>query len=381
MKNTESSSASPDSADEEGLDTGNNRTAHRFGLVLKSILAMSVVGLVPLISYSVITLKQQSDRIGGEAEHSMRTSAELTASQVDEWFDKSIRVLQAAGGLPAINSMKGQSQVEVLTAIQQAYPWMYLVFTIGMDGQNVARSDEKPLVDYSDRQYFKDIAFNTRELAWETLIGRSTRKPALVLALPIKQNNRVVGVIASAMLLEELSRIVARSRMGQTGFAFLVDEKGKVIAHPREEYVLSQTNLTQHPLIAAFRSKGQARVMPFESDGKQNLGYVQGNRMQWGVAFQQEEDEVYAALRQMRWWGVVLLLGSAIFVIVIARVFAGRLVRPILEMTRAADAMSMGALDKPIEFVNNNDELGLLGRSLERLRKSMKIALDRLARA
>ena len=379
MNNASSYSPAPDSP--EVSDTEDTETPRgRFGLVLKTILAMSGVGLVPLILYGVVTLKQQSDRIGGEAELSMRTNAEVVSAQIDEWFDKNIRALQLAATLPAISSMKAQSQTEVLPAVRKAYPWMYLVFTIGMDGQNVARTDDKPLIDYSDRQYYKDVALNGKELALETLVSRTTKKPAIIIAVPIRQGQNVVGVMCAGIGIEDLSKLVARSRMGKTGFAFLVDEKAKVIAHPREEYVVSQTSLAEHPLIASFRSNGQAQLMSFtQPDGKRALGYVQGNRMQWAAAVQQDEDEVYASLWLTLKVGIALLLSSAVLVVLIARFSARRLIRPILDMTRAADNMSMGQLDAPIEFADN-DELGLLGGSLERLRKSLRIALERLSK-
>ena len=53
------------------------------------------------------------------------------------------------------------------------------------------------------------------------------------------------------------------------------------------------------------------------------------------------------------------------------------LIRPILEMSFAADRMSMGDLDHRIS-VSRRDELGLLAQSLERLRRSQKGALARL---
>jgi methyl-accepting chemotaxis protein len=53
------------------------------------------------------------------------------------------------------------------------------------------------------------------------------------------------------------------------------------------------------------------------------------------------------------------------------------LVRPILDMATAADEMSMGELERPMP-VSRRDEIGLLGRSLERLRRSMKAAMDRI---
>ncbi|HEX9306810.1 MAG TPA: cache and HAMP domain-containing protein [Anaeromyxobacter sp.] len=350
----------------------------RFGLFGKTTVTMLLVSLLPLVLFGGFALVQQSRRIGGEAELAMQRSAEQITAQVDEWFDKNVRVLQAAASLPAVATMRADEQTKVLGAIRRAYPWMYLVHTIALDGKNAARSDEKAPMDYGDRQYVKDVLLGGKALSWETVIGKTSNKPALVLAVPIIANGGTVGVLSAAMTIEDISRIVGNWRTGKSGFAFLVDERAKVVAHPREEFVVSQTILKEHQLVAAFRADGKAHSLRFtQSDGSDVLGYVQGNRSGWAVAIQQDVDELFAPVRQTLTFGLALLLAAALLVALTATLASRALVRPIVEMTYAADRMSMGELDEPIS-ASAHDELGVLAHSLERLRKSQKAALARL---
>jgi methyl-accepting chemotaxis protein len=117
-----------------------------------------------------------------------------------------------------------------------------------------------------------------------------------------------------------------------------------------------------------------------ETNGEQVLGAVQGNRFRWGVAVQQDENELFAPLRETLGIALALLAGAALLVAVIAWLSSRLLIRPILDMTYAADRMSLGELDAPIS-VSRHDELGLLAHSLERLRRSMKSAMARLRSA
>jgi methyl-accepting chemotaxis protein len=273
--------------------------------------------------------------------------------------------------------MRGEDQAPVLAAIQRAYPWMYLVHTIAPGGRNVARSDGKPLSDYADRQYFKDVMAG-KDLRWETVIGKTSGKPALILAVPIVANGAVAGVLSVAMTVEDVSAIIAHWRTGRTGFAFLVDEQGKVVAHPREEYVTGQVRLSDHPLVSAFLRDGKPHAAAFaQTDATDAIGYVQGTRLGWAVAVQQNEEELLAPLRQALALGGAILVASALLVALVARSASTLLVRPILEMTRAADRMSTGDLEHPIP-ASRHDELGVLARSLERLRISMRAAMARL---
>ncbi len=75
---------------------------------------------------------------------------------------------------------------------------------------------------------------------------------------------------------------------------------------------------------------------------------------------------------------VILTILSITFIgIVIVIFLANRIIKPILYLTRKADDISQGNLDEKI-FVKTNDEIQSLGEALERLRESVKIALDRL---
>ena len=75
---------------------------------------------------------------------------------------------------------------------------MYLVFTTDLNGMNVARNDDNDLKDYSDRQYVQDIT-SGKDIAWQNLIGKTSKKPALVIAVPIQKNGQTIGVMAAAM--------------------------------------------------------------------------------------------------------------------------------------------------------------------------------------
>jgi methyl-accepting chemotaxis protein len=371
------SRSAPAPADDE-LEIIEESPRARFGIMAKSVLAMLVLGLLPLTLFAVVTLRQQAEASRADAQAMVQHNAERIASQVDEWFDKNVRVLKAASSLPAVATMQAEAQTPVLTAVQQAYPWMYLVFTIAPNGQNLARSDGKPLTDYSDRQYYKDV-MSGKPLAWETVMGRTSNKAALILAMPIKVQNQTVGVFAAAMNVEDISRMAANWRTGETGFAFVVDDKSKVVAHPKEEFVVSPTYLNGHPLIAAFHTNGKARLLSFtETNGNDAIGYVEGNKYGWAIATQYDEHEVFAPVRRTLTVGLGLLLGAILLVAINARVFARILIKPIVDLTAAADRMSLGELAQPIGLARG-DELGLLAQSLERLRKSMKAAFDRLA--
>ncbi|WP_407540607.1 HAMP domain-containing protein [Deinococcus radiomollis] len=90
-------------------------------------------------------------------------------------------------------------------------------------------------------------------------------------------------------------------------------------------------------------------------------------------------DAAFALLRNT----LLLVLGVALLAFVLAALLAARtarlVVQPIERLVRAADAISMGDLDRPVT-VERNDEVGDLAQALERMRLSLEAAMERLRR-
>lgn len=349
----------------------------RFGLLPKMVLAMLLVSIVPFGLFLGITFNETRERIHTDTELLMAQTADGLGRHVDEWIDKNVSMLNVAAQLEDISSMNPSLQEEVLKVIGTEYPFMYLVFTLDIRGMNIARSDGKKMKDYSDRQYYKEIA-RGKDLSWQTLIGKTSKKPALVLAVPIKKGNQTIGVLAAAMTTDAISRQIANWKKGDTGFAFLVDETGKVVAHQVPKFVSSQSNFNDNPLIATYKKNPVQGLITFtDSGGVKQQGVAQRNEMGWILAVQQAEEEVFATHKRSERIAMSLLAITLVLIIGIAFLLARSLVRPVKTLTTITTRMSMGEID--VDFhIKTNDEIGQLANAIARLQTSLKLAIQRL---
>jgi methyl-accepting chemotaxis protein len=320
----------------------------RFGLFGKIIIVMLIVSLLPFAIFWGITLRETNQRIRTETEKLLAQTSKGLGEQVDAWINNNVSVLRTVANLDEITSMSREEQEPILKAIQKEYPWMYLVFTLGADGMNVARDDGKSLKNYSDRQYYKDV-IGGKKLSWQTLIGKTSRKPALVLAVPIKRGDRLVGVIAAAMTIDVISENIANWRQGNT------DEKGFVVSHPNKQYVSKRKNLNGHPLIAGFRKKGWRTITSNfnATDGETAFGHVRSNNYGWALVLQQQEGEVFAAYNRTQEFALILLASTVVLVLIIAWFSARAIVTPIMKLTDAAERMSLGELKTSLRLAMN----------------------------
>jgi HAMP domain-containing protein len=84
-----------------------------------------------------------------------------------------------------------------------------------------------------------------------------------------------------------------------------------------------------------------------------------------------------AIISRVRWTIVLVTLVALVLAVGAAIFAAAQLTKPIVELTEAANRISLGELDVPIT-VASKDEIGTLGEALDRMRISLKQAIERL---
>jgi methyl-accepting chemotaxis protein len=343
-----------------------------FGIFPKLLLTMLVVTLIPLGAIWYLDYRAESESLAGQIEQRLSSQADTMAGYVDAWVDMNVRMLRQNAAIEDMSSMDALRQKPLLRAIVAEYKWVYLAFTIAPDGNNIGRNDEEAPRFYGDRGYFKQ-AIEGRQVGQEVIISRTTGQPAAILAVPVWKLDQVVGVLAAGTSVSEVSSTITNAKIGQTGFVFLVDEQGKVIAHPR-----ARESLKAHPAVAALGGEPKKQVVFTEPSGKRVIAFAEKTRYGWTLVTQQDYDEAYAPLALANRNALILLGVTVLFVIVVSYGLASRLTRPIRRLTRIADGISRGHLDAAIPEAKRSDEIGSLARAIERLRASVKLAVQRL---
>jgi methyl-accepting chemotaxis protein len=359
----------------EGIVT--DRDASGFKILYQILATMVVIALIPIGGLWYISIyKSRHDWTTNILQNLMNSTESLTRS-VDAWTAMNLRVLEQNAETPAILSMESDKQNPVLKSMADTYEWVYLAFTILPNGQNLGRSDGKPQTFYGDRNYFKQV-LSGKALGQQVLLGKTSKKPAFILAKPIKgEGNRIQGVIAVAMTLEDLSKTITKTKIGETGFAVLLDENNRLIANGNGDISSELQDLSSHPALKQ-RNRFDRNSLVFEENGKKIVAYTKKTQQGWTLIVQQDYQEAYAAANAAQQNAILLLVITLVIVVFIAYFLAYRLSTPIRNLTVIADEISRGNLNAEIKEIERNDEIGALARAIERMGVSLQMAFDRL---
>ncbi len=168
--------------------------------------------------------------------------------------------------------------------------------------------------------------------------------------------------------------VVSRIKIGDKGKAYVVDDKGYLVADPDIGLVLRKTNLSElaHVRAAADRGFDGMAMLSHDLGGTPVLVSVAPiEALAWKVFVEQPVSEVYAKLNaSILRTGLLLLVGlviSALGALALAR----GMVRPIRTLSDGAQRIGEGNLDQRID-VRTGDELEALADRFNRMSSQLK---------
>ena len=352
-------------------------TKVKFGISQKLLLILLLVALVPLVVIWFFSYQSITSLTTEKVNQELAAINNNLITDVDGWVDMNQRMLLQNASLVNMQSMKARLQNPALETIIKYYDWAYLAFTIDSKGNNIGRSDGKKTKYYGDRSYFKQVV-EGKQFGKQILIGKTSGKPAMVLSTGIFDGaGKLKGVLAQAMTLSKLSGKIVSNRIGATGFTFLVDEKGEVIAHPDAEMTRSRVDLSKHHALKALQ-QGQSSIVYENFNGDKIIAVAQKTAQGWTMVSQQNYAEAYQLIKAENQKALYLLIATLIIVFLISIFVSRSLTAPIRELTEIADKYSQGQLDLKISGLDRSDEIGQLSQSIERLGTSIRMAISRL---
>ena len=197
------------------------------------------------------------------------------------------------------------------------------------------------------RAHFSDVRFVAQTEPYLTIAAPSAARDGSVVIVDVN--------------LKFVRTVVSEIKVGETGYAYVVDARGRLVSHPEMSLVLQMTDMSQLPQVQAAIASG-APPQGFADDahalnGSAVLaGYAKIAPLNWTVFVEQPRAEAIAPLMDSIERSALILL-IALAVAVAAGVLAARrLVAPIGELRRGAQRFGAGDLAHRIE-VSSGDEL------------------------
>ena len=291
----------------------------------------------------------------------LRTEAALAASKIDN-FLVGIKD-QLKWGVRQDWSLDSQDQhrFDALGVLRQvpAVISITLVDGDGIEQLYVSRIDLNRIASGVDRSRDPAVVGAQSTGKWYgPVIYYQESEPFM--AISVAGNRRSTGIAIAEINLKLIWNIVSAIQVGHSGHAFVLDQQGRLIAHPDISLVLSGTNddtlKATRKLWQAIEAAGGEAITSKNTDGESVITVmtmIPG--VNWAVFVEQPLSEAFAPIYAALWRTAILLLAGIALASALAYWLAQRMTRPIRVLEDGTRRIGAGQFDHRIEIATGDD--------------------------
>jgi len=386
----------------------------------KLILSLLVVALIPAALIGGYGLYSSTKALGESGEQRLKAKVEsLTTgieSFLDNVYDDLFYLRDSSSVYNLYRALAGGTEEEIaaakealardflsLSSNRQIY---HQIRFLDVDGNELVRVDhsrdgskvvpDDKLQNKKGRYYFEDtialanggVMISPLDLNREKGIIEKPYRPTIRYATPVydEENNLQGMLILNVLASKFLDRINRSNAFGET--QMLVDSKGFYLAHVDPKKVwgspadldTGENLLKDEPELAAKVVNSRVATTLESGDHLIATAPVFADRERkilLGTLIDKVPNAVvYQSVTRFKNVFIMITLVAVGITVFVALLLAGSIANPIVYLTQATNNMSKGDLNTRIE-VKSNDETQALAAAIERLRKSMKILMEK----
>jgi methyl-accepting chemotaxis protein len=221
----------------------------------------------------------------------------------------------------------------------------------------------------ADAGYFQKAMNGTPNIG-KVFFSKITNVPVVPVATPVRdpKTGNLLGVYATLVTINFLNEIISDERIGMSGYAFIVDDKGVIIAHPKPQYIMKY-NMDENQgtrVMARQMESGAFGVASYTFEGTlMKAGFAPIVATSWSAALAMDagEDAYLNTAADLRFLFLVISGGSLIVAFFIFLFFSRSITVPLAQGVAFAQAIASGDFARQLS-INQRDEVGRLAEAL-----------------
>lgn len=198
----------------------------------------------------------------------------------------------------------------------------------------------------SDRDYFTES--KNGNLFWsDVLASRFTNNMVQVISCPIRDDSqKVTGILAVSVKFDFITNILAQVRVGEEGYAYLIDKEGNLIYHPDKSLIntnISDLGVKELTGELPLMTEGQSNKIIYKFNGIEKLNiYKPLNN--WSISLNAAKKEYILPVSVLR--NDLLLMGLVclIFGIIISAFISFNIVHRVTKLKKVVFTAAGGDL-------------------------------------
>lgn len=334
---------------------------------LAAVAFAALLPVVALLGYNEFSMRQQRNK---EVRAQAAQAARQASSEVERILEGMHSLLIATATLPSVEDLAQEACTAALKRVAAQVAPIRTIFALDNSGKLVCDSlGTSPGLDFSDRSYFQEAVRSGDFVVGGYTMSRLSSQRVLPVAMPLRKNGALIGVIATGVRLEWLDQRLKDRGVLKGSAVTIADGDGVIVARDPlpERFVGTRIPEMFQPLVHApapgvmeVKSQdGTERVLGYEPIREPfNRLYVSA-----GVS----TAEAFAPINRSTAIGIASIVVGALLAFA-ASVFVGNrfLLQPVFQILNVLERWRKGDLAARTGMAGK-DELRRVGSALDGL--------------
>lgn len=344
------------------------------GIRVKLVLLFSAIIMSTSAILAFVSVTRASEALETEAKKALQSMVNETAKVALSRIEVQKEVINILTHLEGMDSMNLEIQLPLLKK-QLANTNFLDVGVVMLDGTTYYTDGSKS--NLAERDYVQK-ALKGQIAVSDVLLSKVTNSLVLMYAAPIYKDGQIVGALVGRRDGSALSTVIMDSKLGQSGYAYIVNQAGTVVAHPDITMVMEQFNPLElvkenselqsvAGLIDHVLDENEG-LEKYEYEGKKLFaayGLIDG--YDWHLIVTADQDEILASvplLTQEIFKNTAMLLAVSVVIIILV---GNSIAAPLSRVAKRAQTIAN--LDLSISMskkdLKRKDEIGKLANAMQ----------------
>lgn len=345
-------------------------------LRLKLVALVSVTLVISMTLMAGFAIYEIRSLLMQQVTNETESLARSTGNEVGLWIDARKAEIGVIGNSPVLRSGDKAAILTYLKEEQKRQP-LFEAFIVA-DPQGNFYSSATGSGNITDRKYFQD-AIKGQTAVSDLITARATGNTVICVAAPIYLDGKIIGIVGGNVQVGEIMKIVNQVKVGDKGYAMLIQGDGLLATHPRQEFIREYNLLEQKDnspeLTSAVKNMlaGQKGYIQYTFENQEKaMGYAPVPGMTWGVGVVGLVSELFSRMKTLIGFSILLAIVILLLSVGLVAYYSNKLMWRLAQIKTGAEQLANGDLTGSMEVVNAKDEIGILGHAFIQMRDNLK---------
>jgi methyl-accepting chemotaxis protein len=369
--------------------------------------------ILPFAISNIATGLYMNVKYKQELEKNNMVLANSLADQVTAFIQKGYAITEQITSNSDVKSFNGAKQQKVLTDVIEKNDYFDLLYVVGTDGMQTARTSGE-LGDRSKRWWFMKVVDEKSSFVSKSYYSVSGNTPVTTITMPIYDDTKnFIGVMGADIKLNSLQEVIDKYSEGSRN-AFIIDGDGVVIAHPDKVQVSELYNyIKKKKSVLKLDSNGKPvtdadgnqvteeqdievpdklqEIAKLALSGKSGLATYRnkegvkvisayqsitlpGASDNWAVITVENQEDAMSFITGTQFFSIVICIVAIIIAFFLVTFLARRIADPIKQSAKYLNQIATGDFRVNVneKYLTSKDEIGIITTSIKKMQDSLR---------